>query len=502
MLKIKWTLCSFLTMCLLLSPTILQVESMKAGDMSDKEVYNAVETWVRFVTADARPDAVIEQMEPYTIDGVTYAYIAILKNNGYCLCGANKLVLPVYIYSPHGTFDSDNPDLQYILRYIEERTIQLQDLLENDDLKAQYKEVLLQREQLWEELINGHVPTTNIDLDTSAAPSMIELDLRTCWHQGNPYNTLCPNGDGGRCVVGCVATAMSQIMKYWDWPPAGTSSSSYTWDGDQSCGGNVNGRTLSATYSDSYDWNNMANEYTQVVSGWADENGNLLTQGHVDAVAEICYEAGVSVEMDYGVCGSGAGTNIVEVAFEDYFRYDHDTTVGNCDIVKMTREIQWLRPIWFRGGDQNGPPLNPGRGHAWVIYGYNKGTDPNRQFLMNMGWGRNSAHLWFACDNIDTDGDGRIDFWDGQAQVTQIAPTNVKFFSQWTMGSFNALRFLGDGSPSNNYWIDLNNAIRDTPDYGTLIFDAGTETIFLSRALTIDKPITLKGNDVTIKRAW
>lgn len=498
MLKIKWTLCSLLTMCLLLNPTILQVDSMKSDDMRDEEVKSAVETWVRFVTADARPDALIEKIEPYIIDGTTYAYIAHLNNSGYCLCGANKLVLPVYLYSPQGTFEPDNPDLQYILHYIKERTIQLQGLLENDDIEiTDCRWALLQREQFWEDLINGNIPTTNTNMGASVDTIMIELDLRTCWHQNEPYNNLCPNGDGGRCVVGCVATAMSQIMKYWDWPPAGTSSSSYVWDGDQTRGGNVGGGTLTATYSDPYDWDNMANEYIQVPSGFVDEDGNLLTQGQVNAVAEICYEAGVSVEMDYGVDGSSAGTDIVKIAFEKYFLYN--AIVENCDIEALTTDIQWLRPIWFRGGDQNGPASDPYRGHAWVIYGYNKGTDPSRQFLMNMGWGRNDAHLWFACDRIDTDGNGVMDFWDGQRQVGQIAPTNVKF-----VGADDN----GDGSPGDPY-KNINEAIDEAPDGATIIFKAGSVNTWKAKSkgniaplskndLVINRPFTLKGYNAII----
>ena len=35
--------------------------------------------------------------------------------------------------------------------------------------------------------------------------------LTSAWHQGYPYNLDCPSGDGGRCLVGCVATATAQI---------------------------------------------------------------------------------------------------------------------------------------------------------------------------------------------------------------------------------------------------------------------------------------------------
>ena len=41
--------------------------------------------------------------------------------------------------------------------------------------------------------------------------------LTTQWNQHSPFNDLCPNS----CPTGCVATAMAQIMKYWNWPEQG-----------------------------------------------------------------------------------------------------------------------------------------------------------------------------------------------------------------------------------------------------------------------------------------
>ena len=61
--------------------------------------------------------------------------------------------------------------------------------------------------------------------------------LTSHWHQNAPFNNYCPMGDGGRCVVGCVATAYAQVMNYHQWPPNGSNMSYYTWGGDRSCGG-------------------------------------------------------------------------------------------------------------------------------------------------------------------------------------------------------------------------------------------------------------------------
>ena len=46
---------------------------------------------------------------------------------------------------------------------------------------------------------------------------VVEPLLSTVWGQGSPYNYYCPN----QWPVGCVATAMSQIMNYWKFPASG-----------------------------------------------------------------------------------------------------------------------------------------------------------------------------------------------------------------------------------------------------------------------------------------
>ncbi|MBN2777197.1 MAG: C10 family peptidase [Bacteroidales bacterium] len=49
--------------------------------------------------------------------------------------------------------------------------------------------------------------------------------LGTRWGQGCFYNTQCPNDLNIPClhtVTGCVATAMAQIMKHWNFPQFGT----------------------------------------------------------------------------------------------------------------------------------------------------------------------------------------------------------------------------------------------------------------------------------------
>lgn len=232
---------------------------------------------------------------------------------------------------------------------------------------------------------------------------------------------------------------------------------------------------MSATFSDPYDWLNMPDH---CVTG--------CSPAQEDALAELCYEVGVSIGMNYGKCGSGAYTGAVEYALEDFFRYDPDASFEMRDVEKMTEEIRWLRPMEFRGHDYQ----DDYRGHAWVIYGYNRGTDPDRQFKMNLGWG-GSGDGWYSCDHIDVNNDDESDFWEGQKHLVRIAPRDV-------------VRFVGgdgpgDGSPDAPY-ADVEEALALAPDSTTLIFKAGSVNTFFGSSLVIDRPLVLKGVAAIIQR--
>ena len=105
----------------LLVPTLIlggMDHAFAQGKLNELEIRTAVETWVRTFTPDARPAAVIETFEPYEKDGEVRAYIARLQGGGFCLCGSDALVLPVYLYSPKGTYDPRSPNCIFVLEEI------------------------------------------------------------------------------------------------------------------------------------------------------------------------------------------------------------------------------------------------------------------------------------------------------------------------------------------------------------------------------------------------
>lgn len=517
---------------------VLVPVSLQADPLIEQDVSAAVTHWVRHMTADARPDAVIEKMEPYSVDGKTVAYIAQLAGGGFCLCGADDLVLPVYLYSPQGAYKEDNPDFRYVLWEIATRSEKLTEATANNAPELEpYKTALAERALFWQDLIAGSAtPAAEDPKAARGEPAQMELPLTSNWHQSSPYNDQCPNltpGEDEHAVVGCVATALSQLLYYWKWPNTGQGDesqdylrhgstswvyepfpydpnvpSTYGKSGELQWVSSDGGQLRMRGYWD-YNLKNVAraqhdtDAYRTAVDnlwgklpdlstsheadfGATNYNWSIMADVHEDPpdggdaeVAKLCYHAGIAVHMFWSVVVSTSnfaenGVN----ALKNNFRYDQDALhLGASDIYEMAEEIRWLRPIAWEGCGTPGC-------HAWVAYGYNKGTDPDRSFLMNMGtsgWG--GYHIWYVLSGVPFPSDRCIS--------GRIAPLDVVKF----VGAANP----GDGSPDDPY-EHIEEAIVNAPSGATLIFKAGSVNTFAASPLVIDRPLTLKGYEVRIQR--
>jgi hypothetical protein len=113
----------------------------------------------------------------------------------------------------------------------------------------------------------------------SKSPTVVVTPLlTTTWGQGWPYNSLCPtdpSGPGGHVWVGCVGTAMAQILKFWNSPTVGLGSFSY-----QSGAYPV----TTANFNTPYNWANMPNSTATVNAD----------------ISKIMYHAAVSNMSEWG----------------------------------------------------------------------------------------------------------------------------------------------------------------------------------------------------------
>lgn len=191
--------------------------------------------------------------------------------------------------------------------------------------------------------------------------------LNTAWDQTCYYNDSCPPDPVappnlcGKVWVGCVATAMGQLMHYHSWPLQGQGSNSYfsIYYGQQTA-------DFGAT---TYDWALMP---------------NVLNQASPE-VARLLYHCGVSVNMNYHLLGSGALTSSAGNALKTYFGYDSSlalhfasTYTPSAWIDLLKNELDSARPVIYRAEQSGG-----GAGHAWVMDGY----DGAGLFHSNWGWG-------------------------------------------------------------------------------------------------------------------
>lgn len=129
----------------------------------------------------------------------------------------------------------------------------------------------------------------------------------TSWGQEDPYNLECPEYNGEKCLSGCVATAMAQVMKYHNWPPQGTGSLEYH--------ASKIGADIYTDFSQyTFDWDNMLDDYTS-----PDATGEQR-----DAVAHLMRGLGGSVRMNYYPAASGADVNDAAQALLGYWDYSED----------------------------------------------------------------------------------------------------------------------------------------------------------------------------------
>lgn len=192
------------------------------------------------------------------------------------------------------------------------------------------------------------------------------------WAQGSPYYNKCPMYGGSRCVTGCVATAMAQVLYFHKLPKTmhGFKTYGYQNQGNQ----RVN---LSFDYgATTFDWANMKDSYGMTSSSAAKE-----------AVATLMYACGVGASMRYTTSESGTNTWVGADAincFMDGIRAEH--SAFSTDVVNA--ELQAGRPVIYAGASQNGGA------HCFVI----DGSNTNGYFHCNLGWGGGNDGYYLPTD--------------------------------------------------------------------------------------------------------
>ena len=433
---------------------------------------------------------------------------------GFVVMAADDCVQPILGYSLDGHFSTENmPD--NARGWLQGYDNEIQFAIDNR-VRASAETA-----KLWKDLIDGNSKA-------GRATTVVAPPIQTKWNQNKYYNNLCPavsDGPNGKAYTGCVATAMAQIMKYWEYPSKGIGSHSYTW----------RSQTLSADFGETtYDWDNMGLYYecyypdpTSGISVFLDNSYH--TTEKVAAVATLMYHCGVSVEMNYGgnsTGGSSASTSAVANALKTYFNYSTDisykqkSSFSDADwIDRLIGELDAGRPLQYRGSSEGGS------GHSFVCDGY----DNNNYFHFNWGWA-GDLNGFFSLSNLDTGansqaGAGNGDYTYYQAAIFGIQPspntadptnltytiTNLQGLTlQWTASGAASYNIYRDGNLVGN---STTNSYSETAPFGSHSYyvrsvDASGNLSLLSNTVTVTVPYqypvvndlsaTLSGNNAVL----
>lgn len=305
-------------------------------------------------------------------------YLFASAGGGFVLTSADSRVQPVLGYSLNEKSLRPDGELNAAFVYwLESYDTQIQAVMADESAREH---------RWWSLLLSGTTPKAVYE--TAVGPL-----LETEWGQCPYYNELCPaNASGEKTLTGCVATAMGQVMRYWQWPDMGVGTHSYT-----SPYYGVQTADFGAT---AYDWSHMPTRITAV----SDSTETM-------AVATLLYHCGVAVDMMYGTLsqnGSGAydiveegdalHTPCAENALRTFFKYNPALTGARRENFTQSEwasilkdEIDHRRPVLYGGS-------GPAGGHEFVCDGY----DTNGFFSFNWGFdGEDNG--FFSLGNVAID---------------------------------------------------------------------------------------------------
>ena len=364
----------------------------------------------------------------------TYYYVFSAQPQGFIIISGEDNITPILGYSFENEFVTEGMPAN-IARWLDGYKRQIRYVIENnisttDEVRGEWEKYSVQ----------------NIEIDNNRGVIVAPM-IATKWDQGAPYNNFCPGSGNTKAVTGCTATAMAQVMKYWNHPVQGVGTHTYT-PPYTDCPEPIQYPPQTVDFGNTtYDWDNMIDKYP---------NANSGTQEQRDAVATLMHHCGVSVNMIYSACGSGAWAisyngyyeHCSENALPTYFNYkntlsgkerDHYTENQWIDMLKT--DLDAGRPVLYVGYYPDGA------GHTFVCDGYN---DDNL-FHFNFGWsGYDDGYFTVASP------DG---FTDDQNALFGIEPESAL---RWEIGRDNppdVIAILNNGDLK----INGTGAMQDFP---------------------------------------
>ena len=431
-MKKRFTL--FLLLCIAVTTTLAEsINERQARDIA-----------TQFMHTHAIPSYNLKMAHKAPLGGATTQnadaayYVFNGANGGYVIVAGDNRAPAVLGYSDKGTFDR------------EEIPEAMQELLEG--YAAQMKILAASDVRMATHL-------------TSRAP--IAPLVSALFTQNAPFNVQLPFISGKHPPVGCVATALAQVLYYWKYPSATTREIPEYTTKDL-------GIFMPALPVTTFNWAAMQDTYLY--------SDSLSVSGQ--AVAQLSLYCAQSVKMNFKKNSSAASTRDITTAIVNYFGYKSSVSYLQRKYYltqewenMIYSELAARRPVIYRGSKEEG-------GHAFVCDGY----DGQGMFHINWGWnGSSNGYFLLNILNPDSQGtggaDGTYGYIQDQAMVYGIEPGTVAPSSDpvVTVRQLEVQNYSNTRSSSNqdfsatvvtHYLNNTNSTI--SFDYGWALYQGNT----------------------------
>ena len=374
--------------------------------------------------APAVADLKLAYAMPSKVDRNASAYYAFnIDGGGFIIVAGEDRANQVLGYSDHGCLDANN-------------------LPENfKALMNSYQEEI--------EYLQLHPELNVTPAVRSARGAGVEPLIKTYWGQEMPYYLQCPVYNGEYCVVGCVATAMAQVMYYWRYPTSCNAVASYyCYD---------IGQTIPSLPATSFDYNKMLSSYCH----WDYDLHELIQDTYTDEqaqeVAKLSRYCGQAVDMGYSPEGSGAYvfsqlSAMKEFGYSSSARdversgwWEESYTTAEWEAM-VKEELDMKRPILYSAND---PAAG---GHAFICDGYNS----EGLLHFNFGW-YGTCDGWYASTALNMthrDGD-QLRFNSGHEMLLGVVPPTYCLISAESLMATDDLFVLGEEMPTQASNVEI-----------------------------------------------
>lgn len=382
------------TYSLFASRSVLALAIVASSQFATAKTITPEEAYSRGVTSSISTIKKIKASEQYnlkqtvSIDSIPCVYLFENKAHGILALAANDRACSILaIYDNNVSDANSNYWIEYYAREISQ-------LNECDDFSDEY--------------CDENFPA----LETHDIAPLIT----TKWGYNAPFNDKCFHYyTNQKCVPGCTAIAVAQIMNYWHWPEDNA-------NGD--FGGRYQGYPTNFN-NISFDWDNMLDVYH-----------DDATSIQKEAVANLMYYTAISLSSDFGVSSTSAKTKAVPYALINQFDYDPSISFISRESVSpdnwrntIYSELADGRPVLYVGLDKSSDV-----GHMFICDGM-KLIDGEEYYHFNMGWGGASDGYYLLSAVGGNAFNQYTEVWSNQEIITGIKPNETECIDNSIIGA-------------------------------------------------------------------